>query len=344
MSTPSSPLGRDSRLSLRCHDVTGRVETTWVQAEPWPAGQRDAIPTRKLVRADGGGLFTQKGIPPELGTRLPQVYDLLENEARIGVRLARRYAGSYPQELARLVGYALDDEEPYLLFAPFRGRLVADAQTDLMIDKQRLFQVSLLQGVLALAEVEVVHGHLNPTTVRWDDQAVQICDYTLAAMSGEDRTAIPHGLWASSAYRVATGVAHTSDDVWAAGAMIYEMVTGQLFPRRGAPNLTHRGAALRNLLDGVFAASVQARPEAGELLHRLRSEPSVPPAAPVLDPVFFQGMQVFDQITGQKRASLEPPPPPSSPPPPPPPPPTPGDGSPGRWWGGARGGFRTRSR
>jgi hypothetical protein len=93
--------------------------------------------------------------------------------------------------------------------------------------------------------------------------------------------------------------------------------------------LSNRGAALRNLLDGVFASSPTARPDAAELLQRLRSDPAVPGAAPLHDASFDRGLREFDEVIERKRASLAPAEPESPPPAPPPP-----GSHRRRWWPG----------
>jgi hypothetical protein len=321
MSTPADNR-TDRPTTLRYLTGDGRPVTATVWVGP-VLDHDGGLPVRELNSTDSAVTLMQKFVPRELGQRWPAAYDLLENEVRVGVRLTRCYPHGYPESLVRVIGHALDVAEPYLVSTPPRGRPVASA-TDMTIDELRLFEVTLLQGVLALADAGLVHGRLSPATVRWDDRAAQVGDFSHAADAGTpwQHDGVPP--WAPPEQRAGSGAAHPAGDVWAAGAVIYRVATGQPIPLGGTPDLSRRGASLRQLLGGVFAAAPAGRPDAAELLRRLRSGPAAVPAA-VNDTAFRLGQREFDEMLERKRASLAPARPPTAVPPP---------RRPRRWWPG----------
>jgi hypothetical protein len=304
----AEPVRDVQEVLLRFHDPDGRRETLAVRLDDWQIGSGSLLPVRGLTTS-GGRRLVQKMVPHAIGAAVPdEVYDLLENEVRVGVRLARCYRAAYPPELARLVGYDIDGELPFVLFDAPGGEPLATTAGDLLPEAQRRFQVSLLRGVLALSTVGVVHGHLDPVTVRFDNTTVHIGDYARAAIGREWRAADGEPGWAAPEQRTAAGWAHVSADVWSAGALIYFAVTGQRPPAAGASNLAHRGEALRRLLDGVFDHTPENRPTAAALLQRLRIDPTVPRVEPFADAAFDRGVTAFSHLLEQKRASIAPPP------------------------------------
>ncbi|HZN17744.1 MAG TPA: hypothetical protein VFB84_06070 [Micromonosporaceae bacterium] len=312
----ASDRGLDTAVhQLRCSDPHGRPLTRTVRFGPWhtPAGALASV--RPVTAADGGPDLAQKAVLTDLGRRAGYAYEMLENEARIAARLSHRYDSpyAYPPELVRLVGYDLDGEEPFLLFAPPRGVSLAGAAADLHSAALRQLEESLLRGVLALASSQVVHGALTPQTVRWDGQCAQITELGYARLTGEESPPQTTG-WAAPEQRAGGHRARLADDVWGAGAVIYHVVTGAPMPATGAPRLTNRGEALRALLDGVFTEPAERRPDVATLLRRLRVEPSPPDGAALTDPAFAAGGHAFDERLARKRASLRPAPTPAPPP------------------------------
>ncbi|GIJ48335.1 hypothetical protein Val02_52210 [Virgisporangium aliadipatigenens] len=326
MPRSDSPL-RAVETALRYQCPDGRRRTHTARGEDWQIGAGSPLPSRRLI-LPGGVTVTQRVVPRPNDAGSPdELFDLLENEVRIGVRLARRYPTSYPAELDRLVGYDTDGELPFVLFAQPRGEPLSTIGGELLPEAQQRFTCSILRGVLALQTAGVVHGRIDPRTVRFDGSTVQIWDYSGAALHGESRGPGGEPPYASPEQLAGRGSAHSGADLWSAGALIYLATTGRRPPPTG-PVLDNHSAALRALLDGVFAAAPESRPEVAELLRRIPADATPPHAEPLCDAAFDRGTAVFASLAERKRASLATAAPLPAPAPAPP--------APRRWWGGKR--------
>jgi hypothetical protein len=191
-------------------------------------------------------------------------YRMIDSEILAGRRLAHQAAhGAYPRQLARLIGYDADSAESFALFEPYRGEPTAAVAGHLLPAGQLQFQVSLLTGLRRLAEAGIAHRGLEPATVRWDGEQVQIVDFGLATV--------------------------IRDDVWAAGRLIFYVTTGEELNER---EQLAEWPALMDLLAGVFGPPAD-RPAVRELLTaRLRERDPVPPGSAV-DPQIQQGREDF---------------------------------------------------
>ncbi|HSV64999.1 MAG TPA: hypothetical protein VLJ59_03695 [Mycobacteriales bacterium] len=277
-------------------DPHGRRQSWTVHYGPSSDSAGTAVRSR-TVTSDGGRTVVQRWVPAELATRVPASCDPLENEVRAGVRLAGRFRDAFPTEVVRLIGYDLDRAEPFLLLSPYRGVAVAEVAGRLGLAEQRQFEVSLFRSLLLLAEADIVHAGLTSTAVRWDGKAVQISDFSYAAVVGDPRVARRESAWASPNQRAGTGVAEAADDIWAAGMVVLHAVSGRADP---LPDLAGRGPALQNLLRDVFAADGAQRPSAADLLRRLDAHTYLPPAADGVQQAFAEGRQVFDRVLTEK--------------------------------------------
>jgi hypothetical protein len=294
--------GAESSEKLTFRDNAGRRRTLIVRHGAAATRYDSGVLTRSAT-SDDGLVVVKKWLPSEVVSHHPELCELLENEARAGVRLGARFPLRYPTEVTRLIGYDLDGIEPFVLLTPLRGRPV-DEVGQLLVDEQRRFQVSLLTALLVLAEAEVVHCNIGPGFVRWDGTAVQIGDFTYAAAVGDTRT----GHSGHSGLAEDRQLATTADDVWAAGLLILQVATGQA----DYADLDNRGPALRNLLEGVFTAPVGQRPSAAVLLKRLGVTPRLPGPDPRRAQAMAEGLEMFDRVLAEKWPA--PPPPPFSPP------------------------------
>lgn len=325
--------------------ATNGERTTWsVHFGTDTTTDEAGLPARLLTADDGRALALQKWVPASLPPRLPAAYDLLENEIRAGMRLLRRYGTSYPVEMARLVGYDADAEQPFLLVTQPRGEPLTAVAGQLLLAEQRAFETSLFRALLLLDEADLVHGNLTPRTVRWDRNrgTVQVRDFGHSAVRDEPRRPHDVGVWTPAEQRHGTGAAVPADDIWAGGMLLYHVITGrQPSVRNGPPNLADRSAALRTALDGVFAESADDRPDAAEILQRMRADATVSARPAGADSAFEEGGRRFDEVRRSKwptrdrtpadsvaeeggrrseraRRSTQPPPGSTDPPPPPP--------------------------
>jgi hypothetical protein len=242
-------------------------------------------------------------------------YRMIDSEILAGRRLARQAArgdGRYPPQLARLIGYDADSAEPFALFEPYRGEAADAVAGHLLRAGQHKFQLSLLTGLRWLAEAGLAHRSLGPGTVRWDGEQVQITDFSLATVIGAERQSVGSLPWAAPEQRGPTvhGQVTDRDDVWAAGRLIFYVITGQELNER---DQLAEWPLLVDLLVGVFGPPEQ-RPTARELL-RVRLDQRDPvPAGSGIDPRIEKGIADFyaartrrhNRIFGQATAEPDP--------------------------------------
>ena len=276
---------QEERLSVR--DVFGRTAEWQVRYAQSPTMSQAGLVSGRIT-SNTGVIAMKRWVPADLARHDAAACDELEREVMAGVRLADRYpADRYPAELVRLIGYNLDDVEPFVIVAPVHGNPIDDSG-QLSPDARESFEVSLLRGLVHLAEAGVTHGNIAPSTVYWDGTGVQIRDFGQATVTTEDGKAVG-------------GV-----DVWAAGSLILRAATG----RTGLAAVEGRGQALRDLLDGVFDDDPDARPSADTLLGRLGVTVRVPAEDLAGWQRFEEGRVRFDQTLREKwpRPQVIPPP------------------------------------
>jgi hypothetical protein len=266
------------KLSFRDH--TGRRRTMTVRFEGSPTADGSGLFTQAAT-ADDGQAVVKRWLPADLLAERNDLCDLLENETRAGMRLATRFPDRYPAEVVRMLGYDVDGAEPFVLLAPSRGRPIGDVG-QLMLDDQRRFHISLLTGLVVLAEAQLVHNRLSQVTVRWDGSTAQIGSFGYAAVIGDAR---PGG----------RGRVTADDDMWAAGQLILWVATG----RADHTDLASRGPALRTLLEGVFASAFEDIPTAEDLLRRLGVTPRLPAPDPEVARTEARGRKLFDRTLAE---------------------------------------------
>lgn len=222
-------------------------------------------------------------------------YRLLDGEILAGLRLARLCDGApYPSAVTRLIGYDADAAEPFALLEPLRGVEVAVYAGTLPTDQRRRFQVGLLRAVRLLNAAGIAHRAIGPDTVRWDGDEVQLTDFSHAAPIGAPRTVAGTPPWQAPEQRPRVadgwerGTVGPNDDVWAAGRLIFHVLTGEDLD--GRDKLADR-PELAELLAGVFG-DPDRRPSAQALLHRL-GEADPPPRPLPPDPAFLRGREQF---------------------------------------------------
>jgi len=307
-------MSENAEQKLGYRDQHGRHRTLTVRHGTAPTPTGSGILARSLT-SDDGVTVVKKWLPADVVSEQAWLCDLLENEARAGMRLAGRFPVDYPAEVTHLIGYDLDGEEPFVLLAPARGKPLAAAH-QLLVDEQLRFQVSLLKGLLILAEAGTVHGNLSPTTVRWDGVAVQIGDFFHSAAVGDARPlrslrSSPMGS-AAGVRQPTTSTVTTGDDVWAVGLLILHQATGST----DHADLANRGPALRALLEDVFTEPAHRRPTAAVLLRRLGTAPQLPARDEHMARTIAEGQRMFDRVLAEKwpTSNRPAPPMPSMPP------------------------------
>ncbi len=281
---------RDYRYRSRRIEVRDDEDATAVRGE---------LHTRSLVDHDGTRLLL-KSVPREAGLLNPDLYRLLDREIRAGARLLRRFpADGYPAELSRMIGYDIDGEEPFVLLARHPGGPVADRAGQLLTDQQHRFEVGLFRALRLLEAAKLVHGGLSPDTVWWDDGRVHVGGFEHTVLAGEPRVRNGKSRWCSPAQQAGDGAATPADDVWSAGAVVLEAVTGE--PPGSHPVPDRYGAAVGELLAGVFERTAD-RPGAAELLDRLRAADTVPERADNAVREFAASRARFDEVLAEKLA------------------------------------------
>ncbi|MGW3345842.1 hypothetical protein ACWDA3_21225 [Nonomuraea rubra] len=260
-----------------------------VEAEPW-----QNLFERRVTHLASGTKLVQRRVPRAEGRDREYLYDLLENEARIGARLLTRLRRAYPPELPRLIGYSLDEEEPFVLLYDYRGEPVSRHFGALLISEQRTLQASLFRAIRILSACDVVHRRVEPSTVRWDGTTVQLTDLSHATLIGTRRLRIGEAPYASPAQRSGEGLAATADDLWGAGMVIYRTVTGREIA--DLPDLSAT-PALQPLKD-IFSDSP---PSAREVLARLRVPDPMQTLAVERDLGLEEGRAAFDRAREARR-------------------------------------------
>lgn len=229
--------------------------------EPWygvDGGQVTELLQKRVVRTGGWAQWPH--------------YDALDREIGIGLRLLRGCAAvsrPYPQHFSRLVGYDVDEPEPFALFLPYRGEPVSRVVRRFLLPGQRAFESGLFHCLQQLEALGVLHRSIGPETVLWDQRAsrVQLVDFGDAAVRGSVVTPVPGSPW-----RCARDLRSDDPrfDVWSAAALVCYAVTGR--PVEGgdpAKDPALRGSSLLTLLPRLLDPNIASRPTAREVLRGL---------------------------------------------------------------------------
>lgn len=265
---------------VRCRYVTGllaEIEVEDLNEFLTPASALE----QRLVKVNGK-VYVRKYVSRMAGDRNPRLYDLLENEIRAGTRLGQTFPDHYPPELARLVAYNIDAEEPFVLLTEYIGAPAPGQVSKLDETRRRRFEHGLLRSLRLSALAGVVHGAVTLDAFRWDDGQVQLVDFESAERIGEPR-------------RAGGGAVDERADVAAAGHVIRRLHLGTAPADRGRDP-----QRLRELLDPVFTNPVEHQPTLDQLLVAVRADNHLPPHVDP-DRAFEPGRQLFDQVCARKR-------------------------------------------
>ena len=281
---------------VRCRDVTGRLRDITLTDNSEFVSPGAALEQR-IVLAQQKRLI-RKFVSRQAGRRDPRLYTLLDNEIRAGARLGQVYTEEYPPEIARLVAYNVDVEEPFALLRDYSGEPVVSAVKGFDEDQRRQFDLSLLRAVQLVGAAGVVHGAVNLNAIRWDGRRVQLVDFEWAERAGEPRR---HGgpRPRTPEQLAGTGLVDVRDDVWAAGRVVRRNHLGASADSSW-PDRSRDPERLRSLLSPVFDNPAEQRPHAVELLAKLRVRSPLPHRE---DPeeAFRAGRKEFDEAGLRKR-------------------------------------------
>ncbi len=158
-------------------------------------------------------------------------YGRIDNEILASRRLHELAGSGYPPELACLYG-DYDDKvtvtDPFTLFEPYRGEPLRGVVGQLYPGQQEEVQIGLLTGLCWLASAGLAHRSINPDTVLWDGEQVQLTDFSGASVFGASRTpSAGRKGWIAREQRPGEtyGTVGPGDDMWAAGRLIYYVHT-----------------------------------------------------------------------------------------------------------------------
>ncbi|WP_158851432.1 hypothetical protein [Saccharothrix deserti] len=288
---------------VRCRDVMGVLREITVD-DVNEFVSPGSVLQQRLVRVNQR-VYVRKYVSRAAGRQNPRLYELLENEVRAGTRLGQVFHDAYPRELARLVAYNVDVEEPFVLLHEYIGEPAAGAVTRFDDARRRRFEHELLRALWLTALAGVVHGAVTMDVVRWDDGRLQLVDFEFAERIGEPRRRGGGSLARSPEQLAGTGLVDTRDDLWAAGLLIRELHLG-VRSTGARPDRDHDPERLRALLDPVFGNPVERRPYAADLLDMLRGDSRVP-AFTNPDAVIAAGRDMFELVSRGKRGPVAPP-------------------------------------
>ncbi|MEU8694008.1 hypothetical protein [Streptomyces sp. NPDC048665] len=219
---------------------------------------RGGFRERHGVLVHGGGQHVVQRIAHTDGARRE-----LERTVRTADVLVRRLGVTrYPPELGRVIGYRPDDRAPFLV-ATRRGRPLAElADLPLPADELSAVAGGVLTVLRHLNDLRLVHRDIRPATLWWDGTTVQLADFGLTLDEGDPRGG-PAGTdpWRSPEQAGGRGPADCRDDVYAAGAVLFHLATGEEVTTAAEMRDRVRwlDPGLRTLLDGVFTDEARHR-------------------------------------------------------------------------------------
>lgn len=259
-----------------------------------------ALLEQRFVRVNGR-VFVCKYVSRAAGHRDPRLYDLLDNEVRAGTRLGHCYPGRYPAELAQLVAYNIDAEEPFLLLREYAGVPMAEPAHRFKDAERRQVERGLARALCLTSEAGVVHGAVTLDALRWDEGRVQLVDFEFAERVGEPRRRRASAI-RSPEQAAGTGQVHACDDLWAAAVLIRRLHLGSSTDVQ--PDRRHDPDRLRGLLDPILGNALEQRLSAVELLGRLHGDNHLPEVADP-DARLAQGRALYDAVAERKGGAAK---------------------------------------
>jgi hypothetical protein len=284
---------------VRCRYVTGVLQEIKIE-DVNEFRTPGSVLEQRLVRVNGR-VYVRKFVSRAAGSRNPRLYDLLDNEIRAGTRLGQVFPEKFPPELASLVAYNIDVEEPFVLLREYVGEPAAGLATRFDDSQRKQFEHRLLRALQLTGVAGVVHGAVTMDAVRWHNGQLQLVDFESAERAGEPRRGGSGSVARSPEQVAGSGGVDARDDMWAAGLLIRRLYLGAS-PDGARPDRRHDPDRLRALLDPVFDNPVEQRPYPADLLGKLRVENHIPAFADP-DAVFAAGRELFERVSEGKRGS-----------------------------------------
>ncbi|WP_165953871.1 hypothetical protein [Streptomyces sp. 8K308] len=229
--------------------------------------------------------------------------EALEHEVGAAVALHRAVGdGPHGQLFTRLVGYDLDASEPFVVYAPRRGRALADCGAQLNGKQLHVLMRGLVQAVRLLEHVGYVCRAISPDRIWWDGRSAWLSELFGAVPTGQPRTAFGEEPWAAPEQRAGVGESDARDDVWSVARVMYAVFAGHPGPATGPPADLDAYPGLTALSDaGAFSPRAADRPGPRRVLRLLDVDD--PSRGVPLDDL-EAGRLDFDEKLAAKRRSL----------------------------------------
>ncbi|MBB5873099.1 serine/threonine protein kinase [Allocatelliglobosispora scoriae] len=261
--------------------------------------------SRSLTTESGQRIF-QRRITGSTESRDRAALELrLESEICAGLRLQRRYEpADYPRMLPKIIGYAVDRGEPFVLWHPSAGRPLRDVAGRLLVADLEQVIVDLFSGLACLADCGIVHRGITPDTIRWTGDRAVFDGFAMAALEKEPRSPIGSLPWASPEQRSGSGHVERRDDIWSAAVVLSYLISGQQATAANPPQPAQLGPKYGQLLADTLAPRGSMRPDALTVLSRLSIEPPRNAVRPV-DGAMAAGAQRFLDVVTDKRHRTE---------------------------------------
>ncbi|GIH10878.1 hypothetical protein Rhe02_89450 [Rhizocola hellebori] len=208
-----------------------------------------------------------------------------------------------PDTVAQLIGYDVDSDERAVVVTATRGDALATLNGELPLRGPAVGRAvsDLLHSLDFLAYRQLVHGNLNPLTVRWDGSSLQIGELEHLTIQGSNRTHQGVAPWASPEQLAGSGKTSCLDDVYSAGMLMLPMLTGEQ-PRLEelADQVSRQDVALRK----VLRAALLDRISAGRIIDLM----NFPRQTVVIDPPSTreagEARRQFGELTQRHNAFL----------------------------------------
>jgi hypothetical protein len=231
----------------------------------------------RLVRLGRGWVVRQYRLPRSARGDV-SAREALEHEVNAAVAIARAHGrGPHAGLFLRVVGHALDADEPFVLYEPppqgaprlvgarLGGRRLTEAMRQLLVATRLLEHAGLVYRTIA------------PGTVWWTDDGIKLGEPYGAVPAGHPRQPVGEAPWASPEQLAGDGHCDPRDDLWSVARVMYAALSGQPGPGSGPPAELNAYPQLTALRDGrAFERRAADRRTIAEVLDLLNHPDPVP--------------------------------------------------------------------